>query len=464
MINSSTYEEQVKNYKLLNAWAKKFKELNPKSQCIIEWNAHKEFKRLFFMNAASKTILEKSSQDVAMTDCAFMKGASYNGQFMASSIVDGNLNNVLLSCALVPSENRENYDWFYEKTKDTLGDSATILNNEKFSHLSDRDKGLESATDNSFLEANNAHCFKHITANIRCNKDIPKLGANESFLWKVRNSKTKVEFDQNMELLKMINIKAAAYLEAIPGGHDSWTLYRNIEKKIPLFGHATSNVIESENSRYLPARKQEPFGFLDTVVNMTLKQNNKGRDNALKWENEGMLITPNVQQKLNANESEAKFYHGVRVHSREAIVKRGSSSEHRVKFHETGGECDCGEWEQDQVPLPCRHANAARKILNFKPLTPEWYQYAISGIYSVEKYKQAYDSFNIVPPLKSELEPDSDDDEMKPPEVYKTPGRRAKKRKRKRTEGVNGGPVQIRRCSRCKSTEHDIRRCPQKFL
>ena len=41
-------------------------------------------------------------ESLVMEDCAFMKAPTYNGQFMAMSFVDGNLNNVLLAEALTP--------------------------------------------------------------------------------------------------------------------------------------------------------------------------------------------------------------------------------------------------------------------------------------------------------------------------------------------------------------------------
>ena len=100
-IGSESLVALAKNYYLLEPWANKFRELNPRSTCNIEWCENGEFKRLFVMHAAALHVLMYSAQSLAVEDCAFMKAANYNGQFMAMSIVDGNLNNVLLAEALV---------------------------------------------------------------------------------------------------------------------------------------------------------------------------------------------------------------------------------------------------------------------------------------------------------------------------------------------------------------------------
>ena len=93
-----------------------------------------------------------------MEDCAFMKSPTYNGQFMALSIVDGNLNNVLLAAALVPAEDKANYEWFFGKLN-ANDDVRDILGDVKFTHISDRDKGLAPALDSLFASANKITVF-----------------------------------------------------------------------------------------------------------------------------------------------------------------------------------------------------------------------------------------------------------------------------------------------------------------
>ena len=63
------------------------------------------------MHTTFVEVLYHLSQYAAMEDCAFMRGDSFNGQFMTIS-GDGNIKNVLLVAALVPSEIADNYKYW----------------------------------------------------------------------------------------------------------------------------------------------------------------------------------------------------------------------------------------------------------------------------------------------------------------------------------------------------------------
>ena len=119
----------LKNYYLLEPWAARFKELNPHSACIVEWDTNHVFQRLFIPHGAFVEVLRHSSQSIAMEDCAFMKAANYNGQFMVMSSVDGNLNNVLIAAALVPAEQTQHYKWFFNNINSYAGDVLEKLKN-----------------------------------------------------------------------------------------------------------------------------------------------------------------------------------------------------------------------------------------------------------------------------------------------------------------------------------------------
>ena len=81
-------------------------------------------------------------------------------------------------------------------------------------------------------------------------------------------------------------------------------------------------------------------------------------------------------------------------------------------------------------------------------------------------YKAAYTGIDLEPPILQELIPeiahnDNDSIETKrlAPPRYKTKGRPKKKRMRKRTETLDGRPVQTYKCSLCGATDHNVTPC-----
>ena len=460
-----------KSYYFLEPWARKFRHLNTQSSCRIEWCANGEFKRLFLMHEAAVHVFKHSAQSLVMEDCAFMKSKTYNGQFMAMSFVDGNLNNVLLAQALTPKEDQENYEWFFNQINSHDAELFRILNGFLFTHISDRNKGLAAALGSSYPAANKMSCFKHIVGNITNSKHVPGLGPRVADLWAIQGATTSEEFENGLKALAAHNDAAVRYLRDIPGGPQVWALHKQIQHGIAVFGKRTSNTIESENARYLEARDQEPFKFLHMTCRMQLQLNNTSRQNAAKWARRGMLLTQAIHNINKRNEGLTNGYFVTRVNDRKALVQKPGAHtiERTVTFGPDAGLCSCTEWGQMQYP--CRHAIAANRELMFKADVQDWYEYAFSGIYLLSNYKKAYENPGITPPSLHELvreishteDPEGGVKRLAPP-MYQTAGRPAKKRKRKRTETAGGQPVKVYTCGTCGSAEHNKRRCPRNFI
>ena len=71
-----------------------------------------------------------------------------------------------------------------------------------------------------------------------------------SIAWAAQNAKTSGEFQAKLAELRSVSPTAAEYLNDIP--HDAWALYPDA-LLVALFGHRTSNLVESANSKYLHA-------------------------------------------------------------------------------------------------------------------------------------------------------------------------------------------------------------------
>ena len=98
-------------------------------------------------------------------------------------------------------------------------------------------------------------------------------------------------------MLRQKNRYAVGYLENIPGGDDVWALYKQIGKNIPMYGHRTSNVIESENSRYHTLRELTPINFLDAIIKKQCNILNERRNLVKKFNDEGYSLTKAAADK-----------------------------------------------------------------------------------------------------------------------------------------------------------------------
>lgn len=176
------------------------------------------------------------------------------------------------------------------------------------------------------------------------------------------------------------------------------------------------------------------------------------------FERQGLYLTKAAANELSKIERNAVGYLVKVVNDFIALVSN-NGKERRVTFAEEGGTCTCTRW--DQKKMPCEHAVVARMALKFKPDYKAWYEYAFDPIYLLKNYKEAYDNEDIHPPLLDDVTFEDESAVTRlPPEKYNRPGRRTKKRKRKRTEAADGGPVKQYTCSNCGLPDHNRSTCP----
>ena len=213
-----------------------------------------------------------------------------------------------------------------------------------------------------------------------------------------------------MSKLESFNQPAAAYLKAIPGGDSSWALYKSIASNVSLFGHRTSNIIESENSRYLPLRSLSPLKFVHETSRHWMSQNNKSAEKLAKFKNKGLLLTKAIADKNAKLETLTGNYSVEKINGTSAFVKsmvnNPQDKERKVEFKTEQGVCSCGLWVQ--LKCPCVHAIAANNALKFKNTVESWYQYAFAPAYLLKSYELAFGETNpgIVPPLIGDLLPE----------------------------------------------------------
>ena len=116
------------------------------------------FERIYIMWLASKKFLEYS-RPIIYVDEIFLSGPNKKTLLLAV-IKDSNDQLIILAYAVVESENKDSYSWFFTKLKRDFE-----INNKKTIFYFDRDKGIISATNNILPEIMTVYCVRNIAKN-----------------------------------------------------------------------------------------------------------------------------------------------------------------------------------------------------------------------------------------------------------------------------------------------------------
>ncbi|GJT42127.1 mutator type transposase [Tanacetum coccineum] len=111
---------------------------------------------------ALKNGFKAGKRDLLGLDGCFLSGP-YPGQILTAVGVDPNNGIYPLAYAVVEGETKESWLWFL----DCLGDDLELFRNSNFTFISDRQKGLIPALQETFPAAEHRYCLKHIYDNMK---------------------------------------------------------------------------------------------------------------------------------------------------------------------------------------------------------------------------------------------------------------------------------------------------------
>jgi len=119
------------------------------------------FQRIFICPPTSSNSFQQCRQFLAI-DGTFMKSAFVQTLLLAVA-VDGENHCLPIAWALVEGENEETWAYFLIHLKAAI----PTINAPSTTVISDRDKGLASASDTHLLQATRVHCVQHLAENVR---------------------------------------------------------------------------------------------------------------------------------------------------------------------------------------------------------------------------------------------------------------------------------------------------------
>ena len=258
----------------------------------------------------------------------------------------------------------------------------------------------------------------------------------------------------SLDVLEQRNPKAAAYLDAIP--HETWTVYKAAQGGISLHGWRTTNFVESENNRLMPARLLSPLDFCDYVAMFWHQQKNEKFELASKWQKDGLILVKPIQNLWDKELADVSKYsvHMFAGTTTQAYVSGNCDRNYKRHYVDLEKKhCCCGH--PGQFKFPCRHMAAVAQAQGQLRDSVTWFKTFFAPEYHVDNYLAGYQGPQVYLPDKHSLEADSD---LRRPLRQAQKGRPQKMRIRSAGQTDNSGQAP-KRCSNCREIGHNSARC-----
>lgn len=432
--------KQRHSFQLCPAYKLLLERVSPGVHFELQRDIHERFQRVFccpLESRASYTLCRR----LIMADGTFLKARFVLTLLLAVGI-DANGETIILAWAVVESENKDSWSWFFQHLRWAIPEVST----ETSTLLSDRDKGLLEAERVLGPHLVVAWCCHHVKENF-----VLKFSRSlEPLFWLVARAHSEHAYLAALEKLREKSEEAAA-----------WVTTQEPEKWVAAlfpgrrYGHDTSNAVESQNAVLKLDRELPIIVLLDAIWHRVMEKRAGRLAAATALIAEGRTMTP--------------FVEGVIIKGREKAqgnsLQLSSPTQGRVIQPDgyiylvdiAAGTCSCCRYQANGIP--CEHAICLilRTGQEITPLLPP--------TLSPATWAATYAS-PMLPVDISGLGVTAD--ESCHPPITRVPRGRPKKERFRREDArrprgsVGVGGEQARsRCSTCGGHGHNMRRCRQ---
>ncbi|XP_038680322.1 uncharacterized protein LOC119981316 [Tripterygium wilfordii] len=437
-----THKEQ---YLRLRDYGSEVHRSNPGSSCFLNIvdrptpDTPAVFKRIYICLDALKRGFRAGCRPLIGLDGCFLKGM-YGGHLLTAVSQDGN--NVIfpIAWAVVGKEDGESWTWFLNRLIEDIGP----VEENRWSFMSDRQKGLVPALQRLGARIEHRFCVRHIYNNF--SKRFKGLQYKRQ-LYKCAKATTHQEFQ--LEIEKMRNLNEAAYIWL----HD---ITPNVWCKAFFMTHSKNDAIlnnmsESYNAKILEYRDKPIITLLEELRLEAMNRHVKLRRKMSRYHGR---IVPKVAAKLEIERASSAYWTahwpGDNDHSVFQVTKRPD------QFVVNLRDRSCSWRVFDLTGIPCCHAMAA---IGYVQRQAEDF---VNDCYTKEAYMSAYE-FSVMPTNGTTLWPRVGGDPILPPKHSNAPGRAKKRRRRDTDEPIT--PSNLRRrypvvkCTKCGVQGHNRRTC-----
>ncbi|KAH9617401.1 hypothetical protein KSS87_018893 [Heliosperma pusillum] len=325
------------------------------------------FHRMYICFAALREGFLAGCRPFISIDGCWLKGP-YGGQLLVAVGRDGNNQMFPIAWAVVDVENTESWSWFLQ----LLAEDLRTLAGAGYTIMSDQQKGLLKAVAETWPQAEQRVCARHVYMNFR-----EVFGGGQEYrmhFWKIAKSTTPNEFKENIDKLGDISPEAAADL-----------MGRNYEKWCRAFytpqcqcDAVDNNMSEVFNAYILNSRHKPIITMLEDIRESIMERLHKKRD-FIRSKN--LAICPRAQEQLEKAKITARGWNSV-FGGKFTIGVREGATQVRYVVDLLNKTCSCNAWQLSGIP--CNHSVAA--IWHNKE-RPEAY---VAECYKKSMYLKAY--------------------------------------------------------------------------
>ncbi|RHY04119.1 hypothetical protein DYB36_007339 [Aphanomyces astaci] len=431
---------ELSSYKWLSSFLETLVSLNPGSASKCESDSEGRFQRCAIVFGAS-VAAQAGMQKVLGFDGDHFKNKLYSGIHLVLVGRDGNLNNVRIACALVPSESEGHCSWFFR----TCMESGVVMT---VPMLYDRGPGIVAAARSLGIQLR--YCTLHIIRNI--NSKFPMLFRQEhhNLIWDIQGAFQASKYESGLAVL---GITCGAQVQSYVADIDpvKWVVFTYIGKTM-LYGWRTTNFVESEHntSRVNGLRYMLPFPFVRAFVDFIREDFKEKSDRAKTWVEEGRKVTPGALMAYDEQLQRVGQY-ATNLVSDDIVHVFSTKYLPKVMRRVIVSKRDCSCGYLDQQGIPCRHFIAALASADNVHRVFEYFD----PVYHVDVYVSAFSGRFFLPPIEEELHETS----LLPPQERSTrPGPVVSRRIASAGEYDNSSHYR-KRCSTCKRYGHNKRSC-----
>lgn len=442
------------SYQKLVPYLKEFERLNPGSLSFSELDDEKHLSRVFVCPGMMLGSL-MHVRPVMSLDAAHLKTTGGGGILYMASVKSASNDLYPVAVAItVDNENKEGWIWFLESLQATLPileqphPKEGVAYN-RFTFISDRQKGLIEALKVVFPNNHSCYCAVHIARNVEA-----KFGGPQQAKYVIPLSKT-FSVTEAEQLLQAMSRRVREYVAEIEEPQWRSTAWLVDEALPPRYGIVTSNMSESLNSMFERARDVHWKHTIQIILSKMveriaeLSQKYEGKEGVIDevvcrlqyyWQHcAGLVVVP-------MNDS-AQTLFTVFTHSGGVVDENVAGYNMNVATR----SCDCGLWQEHEYP--CIHAVAYYKKhlqFNFDQVLNE-----VDRKYTYESEKLLF-SRNFLSVCDDRIV--GDKSILTPCFKQKKAGRTKKKRYRQRSlQGPSSSCK--KKCGLCGQPGHNARTC-----
>ncbi|KAG8371475.1 hypothetical protein BUALT_Bualt13G0091400 [Buddleja alternifolia] len=433
-------------YARLWDYTEELKRSNPNSTVVLKTDVdaktgEEKFMRLYICFDACKRGFMEACRPVIGVDGCHLKG-THKGVILTALGLDPN-NCIFPICfCVVEGEHKKSWEWFLELLVQDVG----IIDQQKWTFISDRQKGLMPALYELLPDIEHRFCVMHMYNNFK--KQHPGLALKDRFC-NLTRATTVNQFRFQMDSLKDFDEGAHKWISEVLPKHWSRSNFRTSPKCDILL----NNICESFNAAILEARGNPLLSMVESIRVYLMKRFQSKRQLMGKWIES---ICPKILKRMEKLKDNTRSCISTYAGAAKFEV-RDMYGQYSVNIQQKS--CSCRRW--DLCGIPCSHGMSA--IMSAQR-EPEEY---VDLYYSVNTYHRAY--AYVINPVNGPSEwPNAGKGPIAPPGDIKLPGRPKGKRRREVGEppAAANGTTWLGRsyqktvnCKRCGVSGHNKAKC-----